>query len=106
MMRTQWMTGILLMGALLFCTGASVDGIRQAKEWQWAGDLALANGQPVDAYYFYRKVADTFPGTPHGRRAEKWSETLHTRLLKPVRSPASEDLVSWGEEALDFVIWP
>lgn len=105
-MRTQWMTGILLMGALVFCTGASVDGIRQAREWQWAGDLAVANGHPVEAYYFYQKIADTFPGTPHGRRAEKWTKTMNTRALRPVRSPASEDPGSWVEEVLDFVSWP
>ena len=105
-MRSRGMIGVLLIGAFVFCTGASVNGVRQARDWQYAGDLALANGQPVEAYFFHSKVAETFPGTPHARRAEKWTRTLNARLLRPIRSPASEDEGTWAEEIFDFLIWP
>ena len=106
--RMTWRseTWLLLMGALVFCTGASVSGVRQARDWQYAGDLALATGRPVEAYFFHSKVAETFPGTPHARRAEKWTRTLNARLVRPVRSPASEDAGTWVEEFFDFLIWP
>jgi len=105
-MRSRGTICLLLMGALVFCTGASVNGIRQARDWQYAGDLALANNQPVEAYFFNSKIAESLPGTPHARRAEKWTRTLNTRLARPVRSPASEDPGTWVEELFDFVSWP
>ncbi len=97
---------VLLMGALVFCTGASVKGIRQARDWQYAGDLAVANKQPVEAYFFNSKIAETLPGTPHARRAQKWTRTLSTRLARPIRSPASEDAGTGMEEFFDFLWWP
>lgn len=105
-MRSRWMSGMLLVGALVFCTGASVNGVRQARNWQHAGDLALANGQPVEAIFFYNKITETFPGTPHARRAQKWTKTLNARLARPVRSSGSEDPGTWTEELFDFLIWP
>ena len=105
-MRARWMTGIGLAGILLFCTGASVEGVRQVREWQWAGDLALANGQPMEAYAFYRKIAETFPETSDGRWAGKRARALIGRISKPTRSPASEDPCVWVEELVDFFVWP
>ncbi len=105
MTRLSAMTWMLLMGALIFCTGASVNGIRQARDWKWYGDVALANGQPVEAYYFYRKMASTFHGTPYARQAKRWTRPLNKQLLNPARSPA-KDPHPWTGELVDFLTWP
>lgn len=105
-MRSQGMMWMALSGALVFCTGASVSGVRQARDWQHAGDLAVANDQPLEAAVFYRKITQTFPGTSHARRAQKWNRTLNKRLARPVRSPASEDPGRWVEELFNFLTWP
>ena len=105
-MKPRWGIGILLVGVLFFGTGASTEGIRQAREWQQAADLATANGQPEEAYYFYKRLADTFPGTPHGRVGAKRAQAVRCQLLWPDRSPASENPCSLVGEFVDFLVWP
>ncbi len=105
-MRSRKMMWLLLGGLMLFGTGAAVDGVREARDWQWAADLARANHQPLEAYCYYVRTAQAFPDTPHGRLAAKRAERIHRELLKPQQSPAAETPCNWGEELVDFLTWP
>lgn len=102
-MRSRWIVGMLLAGIWAFGMGASVDGVREAREWQHAGDVAHLFGQDVAAYHFYDKVATTFPGTIHGRFCAKRARATWKRLRRPDRTSALgyNTLV----EAIDFFNW-
>ena len=89
----------LLMGSL-------VDGVRQARAWQHAGDVALANGELEAAHLFYQKVARIFPGTPHGRLAQTQLKMLEVRLGEPQESPALESWETCKKEIIEFFTWP
>lgn len=79
-MRSRWMAGLLLMGVVVLSMGASTDGIREAREWQHAGDMALLLNQQGVAYHFYHKVAATFPGTHHGRYCASRARAMRKKL--------------------------
>ena len=82
--------------------GESVAGIRQAEEWRRAADLALENKQWLVAYSFYRKNAETFPGTRHACLAACRADYSRYFLHHPGRVPSGED---WLREAYDFLTW-
>ena len=105
-MRSGWLTGFCLMGVALVGTGASLDGIEQARRWQYQADLALAVGQREVAYSYYQRIAEVFPDTEHGRLAARRARALRRGLLWPDRSPTSEDPGSWFAEWVDFLVWP
>lgn len=105
-MRSRWITWGLLLGVFALGTGASVDGVQQAREWQHAGDIARAKQQWDAAHVFYSKVAETFPDTQHGRVAARRVRQMRAQMVAPDRSPASEDPLSWVGEFLDFLLWP
>ena len=119
-MRLRMMTvGGWLAAVLVFGTGASVegpaikevpsnrlDGIRQAREWQYAGDIAMAQKQPLVAHLFYEKVVKAFPGTPHGRLAEQRLQEIRETLREPETSPAQEPPGTWKKELKGFLTWP
>ncbi len=105
-MRSRWGTAVLLTGILFFGTGASVEGIRQARQWKLAAEVAEANGQLVEAHIFYRRLAETFPKTPHGRLGACRAKSVNERLLWPERSPAAETPSGWLGELIDLVTWP
>lgn len=103
-MRSRGMTGILLAGAVLLATGASsIDGIREAREWQHAGDMARLFNQPVVAYHFYHKVATTFPGTHHGRYCASRARAMRKKLRGTNRTLQQSD--SLLVEFFDFFNW-
>jgi hypothetical protein len=83
-----------------------VKGMVRARDWQHAGDLALANDQPLLAHLFYKKILETFPGTPHARYAARRLKVTSAVLRKPARSSAVEDLGPWVGEFMDLVTWP
>jgi hypothetical protein len=97
---------MLLVGALTFATGASIDGIRQAREWQYAGDIAMALDQPLVAHVFYEKVAKTFPNTTHGQLAQERLREIRALLREPAVSPAHEPPGTWEKDLTDFLTWP
>ena len=101
-MNARFVTLSLLAGLLVLGTGASVDGVRQADDWQRAGDIALANHQPMFAYHFYKKNVETFPRTPHGRLAASRGNYCRQALRHPARVPSGE---SWLREIYDFLTW-
>lgn len=105
-MRAALTSWILLGGLMILGTGASRDGLWQARQWQHAGDVALAGGQLFEANVFYGRVAETFPGTRHGRRAAGLFRQTQARLAAPARPSASENACSWIGEMIDFVTWP
>lgn len=105
-MRSSWLRGLWLAGVMLFGTGASVEGVKEARHWQFEGDIARAHGQWEMAYLGYAKIAETFPGTPHGERAAKRARTIANRMRGPARSLADEDPAAWLWEFFDFVLWP
>ena len=105
-MRSNWLRIALLGGVLALGTGASPAGVRQADRWHREADLARAHGQWDIAYDRYFKLAQVFPGTPHGRMAVGPARRMQEWGLTPHRSPASDDPVSWICEAFDFVTWP
>lgn len=105
-MRSRWMNGALLVGVLTFATGAAVDGIREAREWQYAGDIATALDQPLVASVFYEKVAKTFPNTTHGRLAQERLREIRALLREPAVSPVQEPPGTWKKELRDFLTWP
>ena len=113
-MRAPWGVWGLLIGVMVLATGASggvpplagSEGVGQARDWQHAGDVALSGRQLEVAYVFYKKVAETFPDTAHGRYAAKRARMLETRMLKPARSSDSEGPGNWIEEIFDFLFWP
>jgi hypothetical protein len=102
-MKPRWMTGLLLAGIWAFGSGASMDGVREAREWQHAGDVARLFGQDVVAYHFYDKVATTFPGTRHGRFCAKRARATWGQLRALDRTSAlGEGTLA---EAIDFFSW-
>lgn len=105
-MRSRRGTAVLLAGIWAFGTGASVDGVRDARRWQHAADLAAAIGDPEIAYAFYEKTARTFPDTRHGQLAASRGRAMKGRLKAPARSPASEGADFWVGELFDFLTWP
>lgn len=105
-MRSRWITGVLLMGAVALGTGASTEGVRQAREWQHHGDSARAGRMWDAAHLFYNKVAKTFPDTPHGRVAARRVRQMRAQMVSPARSPASDDPLAWLGELVDFLLWP
>lgn len=107
MRRTNlWLTGGLLLGLWAFSTGASVEGVQQAREWQRAGDIAQAGHLWAVAYQHYDRIARAFPGTPHGRVASRRAYKMMRYLASPDRSPAAEDPGSLLEEFFNFLLWP
>ena len=105
-MRSHWVTLVLLLGAFTLGTGASIDGVQSAREWQHAGNLAEAGKMWDAAYQFYAKVAETFPDTRHGRVAAARAREMRAKMLAPARCPGKGDAVSWFDELLDFVLFP
>ena len=105
-MRSRVITLGLLLGVFALGTGASTEGIKQAQDWQYYGDVARAGKLWGPAYAFYTKIAETFPDTRHGRVAARRARQMRANMLVPDRSPASEDPMSWLGEVFDFVIWP
>ena len=117
-MCSRGITWILLLGILFLGTGASteapqggtfpdknfMEAIQQAQEWKHAGDMAVANQQPLVAYGFYAKLASVFPATHYGRWAAKRVHRLQAHLKRPARSPGVEEpLIA---EFFDMVTWP
>ena len=94
------------MGAFALGTGASTQAVDQAREWQHSGDVAQSGRMWDAAYAFYSKVAETFPGTRHGRTAARRAREMRVKMLAPARSPATEDPFSWVGEVLDFIVFP
>ena len=105
-MRSEWMTGILLVVAALLTAGATPQAVQQARRWQLAGDVARAHEQWDAAYVYYSLVAETFPDTPHGRLARNRMAEARFHLLWPLRSPAEDSPASWIGELIDFLTWP
>lgn len=105
-MRSRVIALGLLLGALALGTGASPEGVQQARDWQNAADVARAGEMWDAAYQFYAQVAETFPDTRHGRVAARRARQMRAQMLAPDRSPASEDPVLWVGEIIDFVVWP
>ena len=105
-MHSNGITGWLLGAVVLFACAASPEGVEQARQWQNQADLARAGGMDATAYRLYRKIAEVFPETPHGRSAAVRAAQMRSRLLWVDRSPASEDPGSFLEEAIDFLVWP
>jgi len=96
----------LLLSVFLMGSGASTEGIREARKLQHKADVALSKQQMEIAYHFYSLLAETFPGTRHGRLAKKRVRSIARHLARPSRSPASEDTVSSTTEFFDFLTWP
>lgn len=105
-MRSHRLMAVLLAGVWIFGTGATMEGVREARRWQHAAQIAAAVGNPEIAYIYYEKVASTFPGTPHGREAACQGWAMQTRLHAPAHSPASESAAAWIGEMVDFLTWP
>ena len=105
-MGSKWMIGLLLAGLVGLGTGASMEGIGQARQWQRQADLAMAVGQWDAAYVFYRRIAEAFPESRHGRRAAGRARVLRERMLRPDRSPGEESPTVWTAELADFLTWP
>lgn len=110
-MRSRWIaavfTGLLFfVGMAVFSPSlsADVEGVREAREWLYAGDMARTFRQPVVAYQMYETVADTFPETIHGKVAAKRARAMRATLRRPLRPPTSDDgaLV----ELIDLFLWP
>lgn len=97
---------ILGGGAVAFVDASPTDGVRQARDWLYAGDIAKAQHQWREAYEFYLKAAEVFPDTPHGRVAAKRARALVGNMISVERSSASEDPPGWVEEFFDFLVWP
>ena len=105
-MRSRWVTLCLLMGAFALGTGASTEAVQQARDWQYNAEIARAGKLWGPAYAFYAKIAETFPDTRYGWVAARRARQMRARMLAVDRAPASEDPISWLEEAIDFVVWP
>lgn len=105
-MRPNWMIGILLAAAAFLSAGASPEGVQEARRWQLAGDVARAHEQWDVAYTYYTRIAETFPGTPHGRLAANRVVEARFHMLWPRRSPAEDSPASWLGEMIDFLTWP
>ncbi len=108
-MHSRWITWVLLLGLMVLGTGASmhsVHSVQQARDLQWAGDLAMALEQWEVAYSFYKEMADTFPNTPHGRVAEYRLGILRGKMTNPARPPQMEHPASWLSEVFEVLTWP
>lgn len=105
-MRSNHLRFALLGALMVLATGASTGGVKEADRWQKEADVARANNQWDIAYDRYFRIAQTFPGTPHGIVAARRARWMQNWALSPDRSPASEDPVSWTCELFDFVTWP
>ena len=105
-MRSRVITLGLLLGVFALGTGASTEGVQQARHWQYYADVARAGKLWGPAYAFYSKVAEIFPNTRHGRIAARRARQMRAQMLAADRSPASEDPMSWLGEVIDFVVWP
>ena len=105
-MRAKWATWGLLLGLVTLGTGASAEGVQQARFWLRAGDIARSGGQWHVAYQYYNQAAETFPDTQHGKLANRRAYRMQRYLLAPDRAPFKEDPGSHIEEFLDFLIWP
>ena len=105
-MRLRELTWMMLAGLLLVGTGASIEGVERAREWQWNGDVISAGGMWEYAYLYYRRNAETFSDTEHGKVSRARARTARHRALTPEHSPAIETPASWWQEMLDFITWP
>ena len=105
-MRTSWVTLGLLVGIVMLGTGASPEGVAQAREWKREGDLASAGGLYEVAYVAYSRIAQTFPNTQYGRVAAIRASEIQDKLLTPQPSPASDEPGRWRQELVDFFLWP
>ena len=105
-MRSDIVIGGLLLAVVGLATGASLEGVQQARSWQRRGDIARANQQWDAAYAFYTRAAETFPGTPHGRVARARAREARAYLLRPQRPSSNETPASWVGELIDFLTWP
>ena len=102
-MRSRRLGGWMLIAVWFFATGASVDGVREAREWQHAGDVARLFEQDAVAHQFYSKTAETFPGTTHGRYCRKRARSMWGKLRKIDRTSALGDCTV--AEMIDFLTW-
>lgn len=98
--------GAMEAGADELFMGNLADGVRQARYWQHAGDVAWNRGELEIAYTFYKKVADIFPETPHGRYAQLRMRMVEERLEQPQESPAEESWDTWKREVYEMFVWP
>lgn len=105
-MRSTWMTLACLAGVVIFATGASVEGVQEARRLQRYGDIPTALGQPDAATVYYRRIAEVFPDSPHGRYAASRSRRMRSTLLRPQRGPGEESGAAWVGELIDFLTWP
>lgn len=105
-MRLTWMRGLLLAGVAVLGTGASVEGVKEARQWKFEGDIARTHGQWEAAYLAYARIAEAFPDTRHGRAAAKRARAIEAKMSSPARSPADENPASWLGEFFDFLLWP
>ncbi len=105
-MRSTWMTWASLLGLVIFATGASVEGLQEARRWQRYGDIPTALGQWDAAYVYYRRIAELFPDTARGRYAASRSRRMRSKLLRPERGPGEESGAAWVGEFIDFLTWP
>lgn len=105
-MRSDWLRFGWLIGLLIFGTGASADGVRQAEQWHREAEVARAFGQWDVVYDRSLRAMQAFPGMPHARLAARLALQARDRMVHPSRSSASEDPVSWTNEAVDFFVWP
>ena len=104
--RADWMQVGLLAAAWLLASGASPEGVEQARRWQYQGDLAQAGGLDEIAYVSYERIHRTFPGTRHGNLAADRMRNLRSQMAWPRQSPAQENPGSWTSEVFDFLVWP
>ncbi len=105
-MHSRVITLGLLLGALALGTGASTEGVQQARDWQYQADVARAGKMWDAAYQFYARIAETFPDTRHGRVAARRARQMRAQMVAGDRPPSSEDPVSFIGEIVDFVVWP
>ncbi len=106
-MQSDRLTLSLLAGVLIFGTGAApTEGVRAADRLQREADIARSGGQWDIAAPRYMRLAELFPGMPHGRLGASRAREMRAWALQPDRSPASEDPVSWIYELADFFTWP
>lgn len=105
-MRSNRKTWMGLAMVMMLATGASTAGVNQARDWQRQADVASAVRQWDVAYAAYLKIAETFPGTTHGRAAAARARKIRAAMLSPARPSASDDPGSWIIELVDFLVWP
>ena len=97
----------LLAGAWILGAGAApIQGVRQADRWHREADLARTGGQWDIAYPLCMRLADSFPGMPHGLWGQERAFQMREQALDPDQSPAEESRDSWVREIRDFFTWP